>query len=158
MFDADQWKTLQSAVVWVFELISSADGKVDKKEYASLNIILKKINAFASPLMKEVLTSIENIETLFGTKGRDVRAVKQGLEDLRKLIDYKFEPADEFEIKKDYVAIGFYIALASGSFFGDKISDEEMDTLNELGVLLNFPVKHVIETNAIDKIIAKINE
>ncbi len=156
-FEEGQWLTLQMSIAWFFEYISSADGKIDKKEFQSLDKILSKPDAFSSDLTKEVIASIESSGTLLALKGQDPRALKEGLDDFAKIIDYTLSKSEAFDVKKDYIAMGMFIASSSGSFFGGKVCHDELDSLAELGVVINIHVKQLLETSMIESIVEKLS-
>lgn len=157
-FEEGQWLTLQISIAWFFEYISSADGKIDKKEFQSLDTILSKPDAFSSNLTKEVIASIESSAVLLALKGQDPRALKEGLDDFAKIIDYTLNKSEAFDVKKDYIAMGMFVASASGSFFGGKVSYDELDSLSELGVVINVHVKQLLDTSMIESIVEKLSD
>ncbi len=158
MFAEDQWLTLQKAIAWIFEYVSASDGKVDKKEFKSLEVLISKPSAYSSTLTQEVISSIPSSEVLLALKGRDQRGLKDGLDDFAKIIDYTLSKGEAFDVKKDYIAMGMFVAESSGGMFGNKVNYEELDSLAEIGVVINIPVKHLLETSMVDSIVAKLSE
>lgn len=154
----EDWAILQSSVASVYKLIAGADGKIDKKEENAIRTIIEKAEKLRNSLAKEVLQSIESSEKLNEIFESLKLPSKEILRKAAFILDNKIDPKDAVSFKKHLIALGVFIANASGSLFSYKMSYDEMDAINEVGRCLNIAVKDLEQTNIIMDIINSIEE
>lgn len=154
----EDWAILQSSFAAVFKMIAGADGKVDKKEQEAFATIIKNSHKLKNSLAKEILQTIENADKLNEIYETQKLPSKEILRKAAFILEHKIDPKDAVAFKKHLIALGVYVANASGSLFSYKISYDEMDAINEVGRCLNIAVKDLEQTNIIMDIINSISE
>lgn len=155
-FTADQWQTLQFAVMWVFQNVAGADGNVDKKEQQALKNVTSSAAKFKDPLAKELLLSIDvNPGQVFRQSMVDMRGKDQGLKDVAKIIEKAFEPKDAVHFKKTLIGIGYYIANVSGEINAE-MSEEEATTLAEIAFYLNLTPEDLSTAPTVEDIVQNL--
>lgn len=158
LLSGEDWAILQSSFFAVFKMIAGADGKIDKKEKDAIDVIIKNSHKLNNSLAKEILQTIPNGDELNSIFDAQKQPAKEILRKTAFILDNKIEPKDALSFKKHLIALGVFIANASGSLFGYKISYDEMDAINEVGRCLNIAVKDLEQTNIIMDIINSIEE
>lgn len=159
VFTNDEWIKLKLSIPVIFYAIADADSKVDKKEKIAMKIILDNADAFDSDLMKELIASIkeEPEELLENYKKADV-SVKEALKSIDRILNYKLERKEAMDFKKTLIAIGTYIGDSSGKFLHNKLSREEEEVLYRVGKYLDVPVKELMMTKILERVLAKVKE
>jgi hypothetical protein len=152
-----EWITLQYGIMWVFHNVAGADGVVDKAEQQSLKILTSKAEYFPSPLVREILKSIEsNPGYIFRQSMQDNRGYKRGLSDVANIASKILNKEDLAIFKKTMIAIGFYIANISGVKGESKVSDEEVNILASLAYHLKMEMQELQKRPTISEIIAPL--
>lgn len=159
IFNEDEWKYLQMSLPMTFLAIAGADDKIDKKEKAAMNIILTNDESFSSELMKEVLHSIgDDGQELIDEYLKTNISTKDGLKEVNSILERKIDRKDAMEFKKTLIAIGAYIGDSSGRFLQSKLSQDEEDQLVQIGYYLDVPVKGLMMTKIMERLLAKVKE
>jgi len=130
-FTTDEWETLQFAPLWVFTMVASVDGKVEKKEIAALAKELSEGLLYKSDLAKEVFLSVAmNFSTIWPAYQRDSRDVVVGLHQAGELVDEKLNATDAERFKRALIFMGKKILdSTSQGFFGKKDKSKETAAL-----------------------------
>jgi hypothetical protein len=140
LFTQVEWETLEISVLWIFQAIAGADKKIDIHELDAIAFIQENAHKFDCELLKEVLSSVKyNIEDISDIYKIDNREINTGLRDLAELLSKKVEKHDALLFKKSLLAIGMYIAFASGDVLSSKMSNIESQTLFELSLFMKIP-------------------
>lgn len=113
-YTTEEWRTLQFAPLWVFEMTASADGKVESFELRAMEKVFSEWAQFKDPLAQEVLQSInsnlKNVEDLFDA---DPRRSEAGLKDVVDLLDRKTTTEQAESFKRAMLSVFRPIAKAS---------------------------------------------
>ncbi|MDQ1266260.1 MAG: hypothetical protein QG635_1412 [Bacteroidota bacterium] len=137
LFTLEEWYLLETAVIWMFQAIAGADGRVDVDELNAMNIIKEKAGLLENHLSGEVLSSMQyDIEHLNTIYSFDIKNIRTGLRELSDILKQKINSDESLLFKKTLLALGTIIANASGSYLTQKISDVEAQTLHELALHL----------------------
>lgn len=158
MLSLEEWQILQLSLCAVFFKIADADGKIDRKETSAIEKFYKNHDSLKMSAIKEVISDNDNFDSLYDMFLNFGKSSKEILSQTSFILDSKLESSDANSFKKHLIALGVYIANASGSFFDYKMSDEEMDALKEIGTYLDISVKDLQQTNIILNIIEKIDK
>ena len=142
LFTESEWATLQFAPFWAFIQIAGSDGKIDEKETAALNKeLITDAPIYKSPLVREVFLSIGPIFTqVLNAFRADSRKVFDGLQDTARVLS-KVDADQANMFKFAIMGIGKEVATASGSMFGEKISEKEKEAWALCAVALSFDMK-----------------
>lgn len=122
----------------VFMLVAAADGKVDKKEQATLAKLCENVEQFPSPLFQSAVgTMVENAERYFGLFQAEGFDCGESLGDAIEVLEDE-HPGEAQAFKESLMAWGNAIAEASGGFlgFGSKIGEEEAASLANIASLI----------------------
>ena len=159
IFSKDEWKTLQFSIFWVFNTVAQADGKIDKKELDALSHLMKNSSAIINELARDIITTIEidflKIKEEFDN---DKREIIDGLREVSDLLNSKVNLATVVNFKKTLIAIGFYIANASGKWLGNKVSSEENIAIKLAGMNLRLSSAQLEEVPTINEIFSSFDE
>lgn len=159
IFNEEEWKKLQFSIPIIFYAIAGADHKIDRKEKVAMKNVLENDNSFKSELICEILSSIDDEpEKLLNKFLEEGVKVKDGLEEIRRIVDSKLEHSEAMGYKKTLIAIGAYIGDASGKFLQTKLSYEEEEELHKIGYALDVPVKELMMTKILERLMAKVKE
>lgn len=158
-FSNEQWETLQLSFAWVFELIAGADSKIDNKEKDILHQFISKSHKVPTDLAPEVLASIEGgLDGLMALRANDSRKAKEGLANVKSLLDLQMPHDVGVDFKKVLVTFGYMVGKSSGSIFDDNFSHDEEHILREIGFTLGIQVPGLFQTRTIQDIIDKFFE
>lgn len=149
-----QWDTLALTPLWIFPTIALADGNFDEREREALFSISSVAYKFDNTLLNEIVEYYKhNFDSILKKFYDDNRKIKTALKDVADILEKEVpeEIADNF--KKIMLAIGYYIANASGDEFAGKISPRERKTLVELAKSLRINVKKFEEKPTIHDIL-----
>ncbi|MDQ1266674.1 MAG: hypothetical protein QG635_1826 [Bacteroidota bacterium] len=157
LFTEEEWTTLESSVLWVFEAIAKADGKRDIKEWEAMSIIHRRSDYMQNPFAREVLESffynMDHIHALFKEDDLDVI---EGFAKIPYIIDDKIPNDVAVGFKKSLLAIGTYIANASGEMGSSKICDEEAEALKEISDNLGLTDEEIRSKPTISSIVESL--
>ncbi|MFW6085921.1 MAG: hypothetical protein ACODAG_01855 [Myxococcota bacterium] len=132
---------LARALGWVYVLVSTADGRMDRKETRRFMQLLDRDDAFESAWMKRAMEQAKvQSKMVIDGMASDPDACLPELERLGTAADEQL-PADEARaFKHDLLAFGKAIARASGGVLGvgSKIAGSEAETLGRLATLLRY--------------------
>ncbi len=124
-FEGGEWKTLQFAPFWVYQVVSYADGEIDDKESDRIVGEIAKAAQCESPLAAEVLKSVS--DDYFPVAERfaiDDRSARDGLTAVSALLKEKASPPAAAGFKEVLMSIGKSVAEASGGESGGSAIDE----------------------------------
>ncbi len=154
-FSQEDIDYIQSSFEYVFSYIADIDGKIDKNENEAFKSILAKSKHFTSEIAIELLANydIERVRS----KSKNNYSNKDNLKKIAEKIDNRLDREVAIEFKKNLIVFGYYIANSSGSLFDHKVSHDEEDALYELGFAMGIPVKEIVRTGELDKILKKFN-
>jgi len=131
-FSAEEWKTLQLSVIWVFHAIAEVDGLVDEKEWSALfRTFNEDTNITGNPLVRDVLESVkvEGNQVLLDTFRKDPRSISMGLKEVAELVEQKLDAPQARSFKQALLFLGVLFARASGEIpglsSGPKVSEME---------------------------------
>lgn len=137
---AEEFALLKRSLFHVLLYVGRADGKVDTKEVAALDAILKDPDRFGSALLTRIATNaIEEFAGWFSVACLANAAIH--LEDLaavRDIVDRKLAAEDARKFKRTLVEIGREIAnsFGGGLFSRAKVSREEQEVLDSIASVL----------------------
>lgn len=158
-FDQDEWLTVQFALMWIFRGVAGADGKIDKEEQTALNQVISSADNFEEQLIKDVFYSIQqNPGIIFRQSINDTRNFRTGLYDTARILDQKVSLEEAMMYKKTLIAIGIFVANASGDGTNRKnISDQEVGTLSKLAHYLKLDMKDLQTNPNVEDILTKFD-
>jgi hypothetical protein len=158
LFNPEEWEQISQIPFLVFKYTAGIDGKVDSKEIAAFIQFCNNRKKFSSALIKEVLP--ENPEEYLKANESLILSkptIKEKLKSVDSILDFKADVSDAISFKHHMIALGAYIANASGKIFGNKISEEEEDALMTLGNYIDIDVNLLFRSTLVDEILKKIN-
>lgn len=158
IFEEDEILNLRLAASRVFNLISDNGDKVDKKEIRAFEKFISKARRLESELAKELFAGMSSFNVLDEQRKSSGLDDRDGLRYISSLLDRKLERELAIDFKKTLLALGFYIANASGSIFGDKVDDDETSELILIGNDLELSYREMFNSNQIQRIISMIEE
>ncbi len=133
LFTEEEWSTLELSVPWIFQAIAGVDNKIDFFELDAINFVQSNSNKFKCTLIKEILSSMKyNIEDIANVYAIDQREIKTGFGEITQILKKKISEEEALLFKKSVLAIGMYIAYASGDLLSSKMSNLESQTIFEL--------------------------
>lgn len=151
---AEDWDLLEKSAFWVFHSVANADGVIDKKEKKAFLQVLQNYNEFNNDLTKEVLSSVSknyNEDSPIDSSNMD-----EGLKKISAILEEKVPYKDILNFKKTLIAIGIYIGNSSGGIFSSKFSDEEVEALKKVGLLLGVSENQLQQSPSIKDLIDSI--
>lgn len=151
---AEDWDLLEKSAFWVFHSVANADGVIDKKEKKAFLQVLQNYNEFNNDLTKEVLSSVSknyNEDSKIDSSNMD-----EGLKKINSILEEKVPYKDILNFKKTLIAIGIYIGNSSGGIFSSKFSDEEVEALKKVGLLLGVSENQLQQSPSIKDLIDSI--
>src|SRR3989339_1655174 len=159
IFSNDEWKTLQFSIFWVFNAVAKADGRIDKKELDALSHLMNNSSAIINELARDIITTIEKDFTKIKEElDNDKREIIDGLRNVSDLLNTKVNQATAVNFKKTLIAIGFYIANASGKWLGSKVSSEENIAIKLAGMNLRLSAAQLEEVPTINEIFSSFDD
>lgn len=156
IFSDYEVQNLRLSIIRVFNVVANSDNKIDKKELASLDLILTKSKKFESDLARQVFAESTSIGVLQEQCSISVLKDREGLRYVSALLDRKVEREHAVSFKKFLLATAYYVASSSGSFLMDKVSDDEASALNWIAKDLDLPLRELLNSNQLTNIIEKI--
>ena len=157
IFNENEWQEMTRSISLMFYSIAGVDAKIDKKERQALDMVLKSKGNFRSELFKEVLSYMDDdAEKLMEEYDAKSMDLNKTITEVGRILDNKLSHKESYDFKKHLIAIGAFVADASGKFLQRKISQQEEETLINIGFNLNIPVKELLLTKSLDKIVDRI--
>lgn len=157
LFVKDEWELICEAPYLIFKFIASVDHKVDSKEFEAFNHFCRMKNSFSSTILREVLPDEpEKYLYSFSSHEFNKNIVKEKLRNIDLFLDYRTDISDSVSFKHHLIALGVYIANASGKIFSHKISEEEDAALVALGNYIDIDVNQLFRTTLVDEILKKL--
>lgn len=154
-----QWNTLALTPLWIFPTIALADGHFDEREREALFSISSVVNEFDNPLLNEIVEyyyhNFDNIQKNFY---EDNRKIKNALKDVADILEKEVPEEIATNFKKIMIAIGYFIANASGDEFAGKISPRERKTLIELAKSLKINASKFDEEPTLQDILSVLEK
>ena len=158
-FTEDEWKTLEFSIIWMFQAIAGADKNIDINELKALEMLKQKADKFECDLLKELVPSfhydISNVSDYFAA---DQRSIKTGLREIAEIVDVNLSFEQALLFKKSLLAIGMFIAYASGDVISSKMSNEELQLLVELALFMKMSIKDYRKTPTVGELMKKFVE
>lgn len=155
-FSDAEWLLLEQSAFWVFHTVANADGTIDKKEKKAFLQILQNHKEFNNELTKEVLMGIG--KNYNEDSDIDVSDMKEGFNKLNALLESKASYKDALNFKKTLIAIGIHIGNSSGGMFSSKFSNEEVEALKNIGLLLGVTENQLQQAPSIKDLIDNIKK
>ncbi|MBX3042932.1 MAG: hypothetical protein KIT33_01670 [Candidatus Kapabacteria bacterium] len=152
-FSTDEIENLKLSVIRVFNYIADIDGKIDKKEVTAIETFLKNIRKFNSELLNELFVELPVIGILEEKRSLSGLGDREGLRYISALLDRKIDREEALNFKKSLIALGYFVADSSGSFFEHNISDDENSALNSIAKDLDLSLREMISTKQIQRLI-----
>jgi hypothetical protein len=157
-FTPEEWHTLQDAIFWVFKAVAGADNKIDKKETQALESVVSNSGKFFNDLAREVFMEVKkNFETIRSNFEKEPLSIEDGLKKVSNILIDKTTEEMGLNFKKTLIGIGVFIGHSSGSFFGSKLSDEEVTEVKRIGELLGVSVGDLEKPPNLQQIIQNLN-
>lgn len=154
LFTDTEWDILEAAPFWVFNAVADADGEIDKKEIKAFKKVLQNYDEFTNDLTREVLESV-------GTRydegmNVDPSKLEEELKQVPTILEAKVSYKDALNFKKTLIAIGIHVGNSSGGIFSSKFSDEEVEALKKVGLLLGVSEAQLQQAPSIKELINTI--
>jgi hypothetical protein len=151
-FTSEEWIQLEKSVVWIFLAIAGADKKIDKNELDALTEVRKHSNNISNELAKEIISTTDySTQNIHAFLSKDQMEIRRELRELSDLLELKLKHNESLLFKKTLLAIGTYIANASGDALLPNISNEELQTLTEISLYMRISRTEIREEpNIID--------
>lgn len=151
---SEEWEILEKSAFWVFHSVANADGVIDKKEKKAFLQVLQNYNEFNNELTKEVLHSISKNYNEDSTI--DISKMNEDLKQISTILEEKVPYKDILNFKKTLIAIGIYVGNSSGTIFSSKFSDEEVEAIKKVGLLLGVSENQLQQSPSIKDLIDSI--
>jgi tellurite resistance protein len=153
-FNDSEWELLEKSAFWVFHSVANADGVIDKKEKKAFLQVLQNHREFNNELTKEVLMSVS--KNYNEDSDIDANGMEEGFKKLNSILEEKANYKDALNYKKTLIAIGIYIGNSSGGMFSSKFSDEEVEALKKVGLMLGVTENQLQQPPSIKDLIDSI--
>ncbi|ROL61207.1 hypothetical protein D9V86_07015 [Bacteroidetes/Chlorobi group bacterium ChocPot_Mid] len=158
-FTAEEWKTLEFSIIWMFQAIAGADKNIDKNELQALTTLKEKSHKFDCDIMRELIPSIHyDIDSISNYFAVDQRNIKTGLREIADIVDSNLSLDQSLLFKKSLLAIGMFIAYASGDVLSSKMSNEELQLLVELALFMKMSINDYRKTPTVEELMKKFME
>ena len=149
MFSADEWKTLQYALMWIFHAIANVDGYVDENEGAALMDALKGEVFFTNELIRQVLDSYgDDPKVVIAEYEKDGRVIPMGLKQAAELVEQKLDAEAATDFKRTLLYLGVVFAKASdeipGETAGARVSVEEKAAILTTAAILRLSLEDIL--------------
>lgn len=154
LFTDEEWNILEAAPFWVFNAVADADGEIDKKEVKAFKKVLQNYDEFNNELTTEVLQSIGSKFDEGTTVDPD--KMSDQLKQVPNILEAKVSYKDALNFKKTLIAIGIHVGNSSGGIFSSKFSDEEVEALKKVGLLLGVSEAQLQQAPSIKELINAI--
>ncbi|MDC1068386.1 TerB family tellurite resistance protein [Candidatus Kapabacteria bacterium] len=153
-FTEEEWNILESAPFLVFSAVADADGEIDNKELKAFKKVLKNYDEFSNPLTTEVLESFSAKYDENATISKP--EMEEKLKQVPIILEAKVGYKDALSFKKALIAIGIHVGNSSGGIFSSKFSDEEVEALKRVGLLLGVSEAQLQQAPSIKELINAI--
>jgi len=158
LFSEKEWATLEISALWIFQAVAGADKKVDVHELDALSFVQDNSDKFKSDLLKEVLSSLKyNIDDISTAYEVDTREIGVGLREMADLLDGKVSNEEAMLFKKSLLAIGMYVAYASGDIFSSKMSNLESQIIIELSLYMRISKQEYRESPTVEELMKRFS-
>ena len=137
-FTADEWQTLQFALLRVYFRVAQVDGVIDQRERAALFDILTEVNC-SSPVMAELLRTVEeDFPAVFTAFLQDDRDFATSMQQTRILLLGKLPSGEARHFVADLTQLAGHVANSSASdvFDSHNISAAEAEVVQTVSTLL----------------------
>lgn len=155
-FSEQEWDLLRKTPAIVLSMVASADGKVDNKELNAFSTFCSNKDAFRSELIKLVLPADSKKYIDEVMPQIDKNTVRDILREIYVTLDSKASPVEVRAFKYHLVALGVFIANASGKIFHHNISEVEDEAINKFAKYIDIDVSQLFKTTLVDEILQKI--
>jgi len=157
LFTEQEWELLQRTPALVFAMIATADGSADKQESeAFIKFCLNK-GDFKSELFNLVLPDDPKKYLDEVVPKIDKAKLKDTLREIDVTLDLKINPSDSKAFKHHLIALGVFVANASGKMFQHKISEEENEAINKFAKYIDIDATQLFKTTLVDEILKKVD-
>ncbi len=157
LFSEQEWDLLLKAPAIVLAMVALADRVVDKKELEAFSKFCSSKSMFKSELIKLLLPD-EPKKYIDETLPKiDKQLIKENLKEVDLTLDLKVNPTESKAFKHHLIALGVYIANASGKLFHHNISEQEDEAINKFAKYIDIDVAQLFKTTLVDEILQKIN-
>lgn len=137
VFSSEEWLQLEKSIIWMFLAIAGADKRIDKSEIAALTEIRKHSEKIQNELARDILSGTDFSESnIASLLSKDQLEIRKELRELSEMLDNRIEHNNALLFKKTLLAMGTYIANASGDTLLPNISNEELQTLTEISLYM----------------------
>ena len=154
IFSPEEWEKLKHAFPFVFYLIAGADKKIDKKERNAIERIFKHPDSLDNKLASQLIIAID--KHFFDNVPKDLASNLMSLKEISNILDNKLEPPKSLKFKKILIAVGIYIAKASGDLFTSKMSGIEAQAINKISDSFNLSIEDLHTKPSVHKILKKL--
>lgn len=135
-FTSEEWRTLQFAPYWAFQLVSHADGTIEDEESGKLVDILFDKPETPSELAKEVLKSItDDLDGVAKKYSGDERKPLDGFAEVASILEGKVSAEEAKDFKDALMDVSRKIAQAEGVF-----EEGEKDAIAKIATALRLYV------------------
>lgn len=159
MFSNEEWKTLEFSIIWMFQAIAGADKNIDTDELNALAVLKDKTSKFECDIMKELVPSLHvDINTISDYFEDDQKNIRIGLREVADIVDTNLSAEQSLLFKKSLLAIGMFIAYASGDVLSSKMSNDELQLLVELALFMKMSITDYRKTPTVEELMKKFAE
>ncbi|MFH1051587.1 MAG: hypothetical protein V1779_11760 [bacterium] len=156
LFSEEEWKTLEFSIIWMFQAVAGADKNIDTDELKALAVLKEKSEKFDCDLLKELIPSFHfDLDTIADYFTVDHRSIKTGLREIADIIDNNLSAEQAMLFKKSLLAIGMFIAYASGDVLSSKMSNDELQLLVELALFMKMSISDYRKTPTVEELMEK---
>ncbi len=158
IFSDDEVNEILLAPFRIFYLVAEADNKIDKKEFSAFEKFLKNAKKFDYELVNFCFNDIQSVQQLEGLKERSIISDHDSLKYISGFLSRKIDREIGVQFKTTLVALAYYIAFSSGSFFSHNVSDDETEVIQRICKDLDVSYRELMSSNQIQKFLNKIEE
>ena len=136
-FSEQEWLDLEKSIIWMFLAIAGADKRIDDNEISALTEIKKHNDKIQNQLAREILSGTDfSVSIISSFLSKDQIEIRKSLRELADLLENKIDHNSALLFKKTLLAMGTFIANASGDALLPNISNEELQTLTEISLYM----------------------
>lgn len=154
-----EWHLLQMGLLWVFQGIAMADGKIEPVEINAIEHLSKNAFKLKNELAREVFSSIDFNREEFSNIYNLSPRINVGLQEVSSLLDEKLTPDKSVEFKKYLLAAGFYVFIFAGNSDTRILNDSrESKIFSDMAKLLRLMPVDLIKEPRLEDIIKELAE
>jgi tellurite resistance protein len=143
-FSQEEWITLLSTPLRIYQAVAGADGHIDRHENEGLIAELQAAKTYDAPLFQQVLLSwAADWKSVAALGSGDSRNIPEALRDVRRILDATLDSEAARKFKENVYRLACAIAESGGEGAPDggvlqmpKASLDEQDVLIDISIIL----------------------